>query len=307
MKAVVVTQAGGPEVLQVQDRPDPEPAVDQAVVRLAAANVNPTDVAARQGLYPPNFGIEGPPYVLGWDLAGEVVAVGDGVHDFSPGDHVVGMIPWYAAGGRFGAYAELVLLEAHWLVPLPDRLDPVQAATVPLNALTAQQALRLFGAAAGDELLITGASGAVGSFAVQLAKEQGLQVTAVAGTDDEAWVRELGADTVLPRDADLSAIGTFPYVFDAVPVGADAFPAAARGGTIVTTRALREKPDPDSGVTLRPMLIEQDTPALEDLVGQVAAGRLKTRVSQTVPLADAAEAHRLVEERGRRGKVVLVP
>ncbi|MGX6449410.1 NADP-dependent oxidoreductase [Patulibacter sp. S7RM1-6] len=306
MKAVVVSAAGGPEVLTVEERPDPEPAVDQAVVRLAAANVNPTDVGARQGMLPPGFDIEGPPYVLGWDLAGEVVAVGTGVHDFSPGDHVVGMIPWYAAGARFGAYQELVTLEAHWLVPLPDGLEPVDAATIPLNALTAQQALAHLGASAGDRVLITGASGAVGSFAVQLAKQQGLEVAAVAGTDDEAWVRELGADAVLSRDADLTQVGAFPYVLDAVPVGAEVFPATANGGVIVTTRPIREQPDADAGIEQRPMLIEQDSAALEDLVGQVAAGRLRTRVARTVPLVEAAEAHRLAEERGRRGKIVLV-
>lgn len=86
MQAIVVTASGGPEVLEAQDRPDPEPGPGQVVVRLAAANVNPTDVAARGGMYPPGFGIEGPPYVLGWDLAGDVVAVGEGVADGPVGD-----------------------------------------------------------------------------------------------------------------------------------------------------------------------------------------------------------------------------
>jgi NADPH:quinone reductase-like Zn-dependent oxidoreductase len=317
MRAVVVTQAGGPEVLEVQDRPDPTPGPGQAVVRLAAANINPTDLGARQGMFPPGFGIEGPPYVLGWDFAGEVVAVGEGVAEtvaaggdpavspFGPGDQVVGMIPWYAAGGRYGAYAELVLVEAEWLVARPETLSAVDAATIPLNALTAHQALGHLGAPQGAEILITGASGAVGAFAAQIAVAEDLKVTAVAGTDDEEFVRGLGVERVLPRDADLAEIGRFRYVLDAVPVGADVFPATDDGGVIVTTRPVKD--EPGRRITQRPMLIEQDTALLARLVEGVAAGGLVTRVARTMPLEQAAEAHRVVEEPGRRGKIVLVP
>jgi NADPH2:quinone reductase len=305
MRAVVVTEPGGPEVLQVQELPDPDLGSGDAVVRLAAANVNPTDLGARQGFFAPGFDIAGPPYVLGWDLAGEVTAVGDDVADWAVGDWVVGMIPWYMAHGRYGAYAELVLLRAEWLVDLPPSLDPVQAATVPLNALTAQQAIALLHAPRGAQILITGASGGVGSFAVQLAVAAGLRVTAVAGTDDDEWVRALGAETVLPRDARLSTVGSFSCVLDAVPVGAQVFPAVADGGTIVSTRAVHD--DAGRGITQRPMLIEHDTEALRKLVHRVAAGALLTRVSETVPLAEAAHAHCLAEQHGRHGKIVLVP
>jgi NADPH:quinone reductase-like Zn-dependent oxidoreductase len=215
------------------------------------------------------------------------------------------MIPWYAAGGRYGAYQELVLLEARWLVRRPETLTPVDAATVPLNALTAEQCIGHLGAPEGAEVLVTGASGAVGSFAVQLAVAQGLRVVAQAGTDDEDWVRELGAARVLPRDADLSDVGTFSWVLDLVPLGEGVFPAVADGGTIVTTRPIRE--EPGRQITQRPMLIEEDTANLERLVEGVATGGLRTRVSRTMPLAEAAEAHRVVEEPGRRGKIVLVP
>jgi NADPH2:quinone reductase len=350
MQAIVVTEPGGPEVLRAQDRPDPEPGPGQAVVRLAAANVNPTDLGARQGMYPPGFDIQGPPYVLGWDLAGEIVAVGEGVADgpggggvagatsplaqedeaadgstidddpepaalaasadpgtpaFGPGDPVVGMIPWYASGGRYGAYQELVLVEARWLVRRPETLSAVDAATVPLNALTAQQALGHLGAPEGAEILITGASGAVGSFAAQIAVAEGLRVVAQAGTDDDEWVRSLGVDRVIGRDADLAEIGTFAYVLDTVPLGESVFPAVQDGGTIVTTRPIEA--EPGRQIVQRPMLIEEDVADLERLVEGVAAGALLTRVSRTVPLADAGEAHRLSEESGRRGKIVLVP
>lgn len=305
MRAVVVTEAGGPEALTVQDRPDPVPGPGEAVVRMAAANINPTDLGARQGMYPPGFDIDGPPYVLGWDLAGEVTATGDGVDGVAAGDAVVGMIPWYAAGGRYGAYAELVLLEAQWLVPLPDGLAPAVAATVPLNALTAEQALAKLAPPGGAEILVVGASGAVGSFFVQLARAAGHPVTAVAGTGDEEWVRGLGATTVLARDTDLGEVGPFRAVLDAVPVGAAAFAATADGGVIVSTRPVED--EPGRGIDQRPMLIEADPPALARLVGRVASGELVSRISTTVPLAEAARAHALSEERGRQGKVVLVP
>src|SRR3954452_9852421 len=171
MQVVEVTELGGPEVLQVAERPDPEPGPGQVVVRIRAANVNPTDLGARVGAgrhAPPD-----PPFVLGWDLAGEVTAAGEGVSDFGTGDRVVGMVQWYEARGQFGTYAEAAAFDAEWLVPLPDALDYETACTIPLTAVTALQGLKLLAAPDGCELLVTGASGAVGSFAVQLAKRAG--------------------------------------------------------------------------------------------------------------------------------------
>ena len=304
MHAVIVTQAGGPEVLELQEVPDPQPGPGEAVVRLEAANVNPTDLGARQGMFPPGFGIDGPPYTLGWDLAGEVLSVGEGVGAVAPGDAVVGMIPWYAAGGRYGAYAEQVLLQAEWLVPRPEGLSAVDAATVPLNVLTAQQALALLAVPTDGELLVIGGSSAVGSFAIQLAVADGAKVTAIAGSGDEDWVSGLGA-TALSRDTDLSSVGPFAHVLDAVPVGAGAFPAIADSGAVVTTRPVEE--EAGRGIDQRPMLIEADPQALDLLLQRVASGELRTRVSTTVPLAEAAKAHELTEEKGRQGKVVLVP
>ena len=305
MIVVVCTQAGGPEVLLSADWPEPVPGPTEAVVRLAAANVNPTDLGAREGHYPPGLDIVGPPYILGWDLAGEVTAVGDQVAGCRVGDQVVGMIPWYAAGGRYGTYAELVLLQAQWLVARPDGLDPVTAATVPLNALTARQALARLDAPAGGEILITGASGGVGSFAVQLAVRGGLRVTAQAGTADDDWVASLGAERVLSRDAPVSELGRFSHVLDAVPLGAAVFDAIADGGSVISTRGVPERAG--RGIRQAPMLIEQDTAALRELVKAVAVGELRTRVAQTLPLRDAARAHRLTAQAGRHGKVVLTP
>jgi NADPH:quinone reductase-like Zn-dependent oxidoreductase len=304
MKTIVVSEPGGPEVLRVENRPTPVPGGGEAVVRLGAANVNPTDLSAREGQVPPDQEIEGPPYVLGWDLAGEVDAVGDNVDEHEVGDPVVGMIPWYEAGGHYGTYAEKVLLREKWLVRRPSDLDPALAATIPLNGLTAAQAIDRLQAPAGAELLIVGASGAVGSFAVQLAAKRDLRVSAVSGRDDEDWVDSLGADAVISRDADLGSIGRFSYVLDAVPVGATVFPAVADDGRILSTRPIDQ--DPGRGIEQISMLVELDVDRLRELVGEVAAGSLKTRVAETVSLVDAAVAHRHSEEPGHHGKSVLV-
>jgi NADPH:quinone reductase-like Zn-dependent oxidoreductase len=304
VKAVVVREHGGPEVLRTEEHPEPVPAAGQAVVRMRAATVNPIDLAARTGWHPPAFTIEGPPYVPGWDLAGDVVAVGADVDAFAPGDSVVAMIPWHAAGGRYGAHAELVLVEASWLVGLPDGLDPVDAATVPLNGLTAVQALGLLGVGSGDSLLVTGASGAVGGFAVQLAARAGVAVTAVASAGDEAWVRSLGATAVVD-EAGLAAAGPFRLALDAAPVGGPVFPAVQAGGAIVATIPVPEAPA-DARIDQRLVFVQEDPEALAELVGLLASGALRTRVARTLPLTEAAEAHRLAAGRGRRGKIVLV-
>ena len=304
MRVVEVSEAGGPDVLRVVERPTPEVGPGDVLVAVEAATINPTDLGAREGFVV--GGAAAPPYVLGWDFAGEVRQVGAGVDRLRPGQPVVGMIPWYAAGGRYGAYAEQVAVPHEWVVARPEGASAQDAATVPLNALTAAQMIALLDLPAGSRVLVTGASGAVGSFAVQLLVRAGHEATAVAGTDDEEWVRSLGATTVLPRDADYAAVGRFPAVVDAVPVGAAVFPAVERGGAMAVTRPVDE-PDPALGITLRPMLVEADRALLEHLVGELAAGRLRTRVSATYPLVQAADAHRAAEEHGRRGKVLLLP
>jgi NADPH:quinone reductase-like Zn-dependent oxidoreductase len=302
MRVVEVTELGGPEVLRVAERPEPEPGPGQVVVRVRAANVNPTDLGARVGA---GRTVPDPPFVLGWDLAGQVTAAGEGA-DFGPGDRVVGMVQWYEDGGSVGTYAESTVFEAEWLVPLPNGLDYETACTIPLNAVTARQGLELLDPPEGSDLLVTGAGGGVGSFAVQLAKAAGHRVIAQAGRDDETWPRELGADEVLPRNADLGTIDPVPAVFDAVPLGELAFAAVEDGGAIVSTRPPPEAPA-ERKIRQEAFLIHHDREALRQVVDAVAAGELRTRVDRTLPLTEAGEAHRLVEAGGLHGKVVLTP
>jgi NADPH:quinone reductase-like Zn-dependent oxidoreductase len=236
-----------------------------------------------------------------------VASVGPDTAEFRVGDRVVGMIPWYLTRGAPGGYAEFVAADAEWLVPLPDGLDFVSAATVPLNAQTAHQGLSLVSLAmlpAGSSILVTGASGGVGGFAAQLAAQGDYRVLAQASHGDEQWVHEIGAHEVVSRSADLATVGPVAAVFDAVPIGEAAAAAVEDRGVVVTTRPTPAIV-PARGVRHELQLIRLDRKLLAELVGQVAAGRLRTRVAATMPLTEAADAHRQVLAGGLHGKVVL--
>jgi NADPH:quinone reductase len=297
VRVVEVTAFGGPEVLRVAERPDPEPAAGIVVVAIHATSVNPTDLSTRDGSRRKRMPDLEPPFVPGWDLAGEILATGD---------RVVGMIPFAQIGGRVGAYADQAAVDPAWLAPLPEGVPADEAATLPLNSLTARQSLDLLGLAAGDALLVTGASGGVGGFAVQMAVADGLEVIAVAGRDDEDWVGSLGASEVLPRDASLSGTRPVDGVLDAVPLGPErSTPTLRDGGTAVFTRT-PDPPEPDRDLRFETILVKPDAPLLTELARQLADGRLRTRVAQVLPLEEAARGHELAEAGGLHGKVVLV-
>ena len=303
MRVAEVTEFGGPEVLRIGERPEPQPAAGEVVVRIAAANVNPSDIGARSGQGRRRMPDLEPPFVPGWDLAGEVVSA-EAATGYSPGDRVVGMIPWVRIGGRVGAYAEAAAVDPDWLAPLPDGVEDTVAATLPLNAMTARQGLDLIAAPPGSTLLVTGASGAVGGFATQLAARDGLRVLAVASTDDEEWVAGLGAAEVLPRSTDLASLEPVDAVFDAVPLGPPAAAPLRDGGAVLFTRSPEDFERAEK-LRVETLLADSDPAALRELAADLGAGRLRTRVAQTLDLAEAGEAHRLVEQGGLRGKIVL--
>jgi NADPH2:quinone reductase len=302
MRVVEAVEFGGPEVLRVAERPDPEPAAGEVLVRVHAATVNPTDLAARSGAARRRLPDLEPPFVPGWDLAGEVVKSEAG--GLSPGDRVAGMIPWVRIGGRVGAYAEAVAVDFDWLARLADDTDYVTGATLPLNALTARQGLDLIAAPSGSRILVTGASGGVGGFATQLATRDGLRVVAQASEGDEEWVAELGAAEVLPRRAELSALDPVDAVFDAVPVGPPATAPLREGGAVLFTRS-PEDFERAGQLRVETLLADSDPAALAALAADLGSGRLKTRVAETHGLEQAADAHRRLEAGGLRGKIVL--
>jgi NADPH:quinone reductase-like Zn-dependent oxidoreductase len=303
MRVVEVAAFGGPEALTVAERPDPVAAPGQVLIRVRAANVNPTDLSVRDGSVVRRNPRVTPPVVPGWDLAGEVAALGDGVTGFEPGQRVVAMVHWPTDSGTIGAYSELVALDAALVVPTPDGVDDATAATIPLNALTADQALGIIDPAPGTTLLVTGASGAVGAFGAQFAVQRGLRVIAQAGRDDEDFVWSLGVEDVLPRDADLTAIDEVDNVFDAVPLGPVAATRMAPGGTAVFTRGGQsEAPD---GHRFEVVLCTDAPDALRRVVADVGDGLIATRVAQVLPLEEAPRAHELAEAGGNHGKIVL--
>ncbi len=241
MRVVEMRRYGGPEVVGEAERPDPRPQPGRVLVRVAAAEINPVDLWAREGLLRAvTPGLE-PPFVAGWNLAGTVLAAGAG---FAAGQPVVGLIPWFGvAKDGIGAHAEIVSAEPGWLAPLPAGVDPVQAATLGLNAPAAAQALDLLDVGKGGTLLVVGASGAVGGFAVQLAASAGVDVIAAAGgPDDEAYLAGLGAARVLPRTApeELAAAvralepAGVDAVLDAALLGAPVLGAVRDGGEFVS-------------------------------------------------------------------------
>jgi NADPH:quinone reductase-like Zn-dependent oxidoreductase len=311
MYVAEVAEYGGPEAVRVVERPDPVPAVGRVLVRVAASAVNPVDLWAREGRLAAALPGLTPPFVPGWDLSGTVLEDAAG---FTAGQRVVGLIPWFdVAAGGVGAHAELLSAEPGWLAPLPDGVDLVGAATLGLNAPTAAQALDLVDLPAGATLLVTGASGAVGGFAVQLASARGATVVGLAGgADDEAYLAAIGAELVLPRTApaDLAGVVRAAYpdgvdvVLDAALIGGPAIGAVRDGGTFVSASA-PAAPPAERGVTVTSFGVRPDSPQLARLAQDLATGRLLTRVAATVPLADAVDAHRRAGAHGLRGKVIL--
>lgn len=300
MQVVELGTYGG--ALQVVERAEPVAGPGQVVVRLLASSVNPVDWLVAAGVLAGMTPHLTPPLVLGWDLVGEVAQVGQGA-PYAVGDGVAAMLPWFADG--VGAWAELLVVDPAWLAPLPAGVDAGEAATLPLNGTTARQALDLVGLSAGQTLLVTGGSGGVGGYAVQLAAAQELRVLATASAGDEDRVRALGAERVVPRgDALLEAVHGVDGVLDAVPVGPQLIGAVRDGGSFVTVLDTAI-PVAERGVRVAKVSVEPDAAQLSTLLQALAAGRLSTRVAHRLPLTHAGKAMELASGGGLSGKVLL--
>ncbi|MFI6807759.1 NADP-dependent oxidoreductase [Streptomyces luteogriseus] len=295
MRAVVVNSFGGPEAVEVVETEVPEPGARQVRIKVAAASLNPVDAEVRAGA----FGGAGRRIGLGWDVAGTVDAVGV-ASSWSVGDEVVALD--YGMVKPLGTHAEYVVVDTDAVALAPATVDAVRAATLPLNALTASQALDRLELAPGDSLLVTGAAGAVGGYAVQLAAHRGISVTGLAREGDEAFVRSLGAGrfvgAVADRDVDA--------VLDAAVLGEPALAGVRDGGRYIGVIPQAE-PASVRGVRTGAVEVSADGARLAELVRLVDEGVLTTRVAETFALEDAAKAHARLDGGGVRGRLVLVP
>jgi NADPH:quinone reductase-like Zn-dependent oxidoreductase len=297
-RAAVVRTPGGPDSIEIIDVPVVEPGPGEVRVEIAGATVNPVDLALAAGVFHELRLIDQPDHTgLGWDFAGTVTAAGPDV-DLAVGSRVAGLVGGFDRD--FGTYAEQLVVPARDTALVPDGLDLVTAATVPLNGLAAAQLVDLLGDGGGRSLLVTGAAGAVGGYVVSLAQDRGWRVTGLARAEDEKFVRGLGA--AFTADA---APG-----WDAVADGAvlqEQGVALVRDGGLFVGVQPGAAPAEVRGVTVRVVVAQPDGARLAQLLDATASGGLQARVHAVVPLDQVATAHRAVAKGGVRGKYVLQP
>ena len=311
MKAAVIDRYGGNEVVDVRDMPVPVPKEDEVLIRVRAASVNPVDWKIRSGKVRLVTG-GGFPKVLGTECAGVVVETGAEVEGILPGEAV---IAWPGVR-RLGAYAECLCAPASGVFHAPQGLSFAEAATLPIAALTALQSLRDLGEpAANDRVLINGASGGVGTFAVQIAKELGAEVTAVCSAANADLVRDLGADRVIDYTREDYARGSERYdlIFDAVSKSsfAKSKRALTPGGIYVATL-----PTPStlfnriltgffSRKKAKLVMVRPNAADMQWMKERIEAGKIRVVIDRAYPLEQIREAFAFSETGKARGKVVL--
>lgn len=306
MKAIVVKEFGGPEVLKYQDAPKPEPKNDEILVRVMAAAVNPVDTYVRQGKLSRGSGIGGP-IIIGYDIAGTVEKTGADAKKFKAGDQVY----CYLSVMRGGGYAEYAVAKESETALKPKNINFIEAAAVPLAATTAWQALiDTAKIDKGQTVLIHGGSGGVGSFAIQIAKARGAKVIATASTAHQELLKQLGVDQAI--DYTTTKFEDTVRDVDAVLncVRADtlgrSYGIVKKGGIIVS---ITDEPDQNEcakhGIRGTRLGAHPDSKVLEELTNLIEAGKMKPIVSQTFPLADATKAHEQIETHHTLGKIVF--
>jgi NADPH:quinone reductase-like Zn-dependent oxidoreductase len=308
MKAVRIHSYGGPEVLVYEDAPRPTPGPGEVLIKVKATAVNPIDWKIRAGHYkgmsPVSF-----PFILGWDLSGVVESVGSGVKQFKGGEEVFA----YLNTQKPGAYADYVSVEEGTPVLKPKSLDPIHAAAIPLAGLTAYHGLFEEGQLkSGQRVLIHGAAGGVGAFAVQLAKWKGAYVIGTASGKNESFLRGLGVDEFIDytkrsfdqivRDVDL--------VFDTIggETQEKSYGVLKKDGTLVSTVGIQSPGKAAaSHISAKAFRNHINPAALKELGDLAVAGKLKVVVEKVFPLSEARAAHELSEAGHVRGKIVMEP
>jgi NADPH:quinone reductase-like Zn-dependent oxidoreductase len=300
MKAVVVHQYGGPEVLKFEDYPDPVPGAGEVLVRVAAASVNPIDYKRRAGLtkdfYPLKF-----PGLIGVDVAGTAVKIGPGVDGFSIGDQVFAMAD--------NTYAELCVVKAEVLAKVPKGLDLIQAAALPLVTVTGNQLMAATGIKAGQTVMVVGAVGNVGRSAVFTAKQRGATVIAGVLKRQFDQAKTVGADQAVATDDDTAIANLAPLDAVADAVGgrtAEKLIAKVKpGGVFATVLEVPQDAAKYTSVKVAHVFSKFDRKTLEFMAEAVRDGKLVIPISQKLPLREAAEAQ-AAAEKGSAGKILLV-
>lgn len=305
MKAVVIHEYGGPEVLKYEDVPRPEPQADQILVRVIAAGVNPVDGMIRSGMFANEK--RAFPIILGGDIAGVVEKVGSKITKFKAGDPVFAYISLDNSGG----YAQYALVTEREAAPKPKSLTYVEAAAVPIVAMTAWQALvDTAKLTAGQTVLIHGGSGGVGSFAIQIAKARGAKVIATASTTNQDFLKQLGADVAIDytkqkfedvaKDVDvvLDSIGRDTL--------ARSYGVVKKGGIIVSIVARPKESELEQhSIRGTALSVEPNSEELAEIGKLIDDKKIKVVVSQTFPLSEAMKAQEQVATGHTRGKIVL--
>jgi len=304
MKAIVIHEYGGPEVLKYEDIPQPEPKDDQLLIRIIAAGVNPVDGMIRSGMFNGNRAF---PIILGGDVAGVVEKIGSRITKFKVGDPVFA----YVSLDNSGGYAQYALVREREAAPKPKALTYVEAAAVPIVAITAWQALvDTAKLSAGQTVLIHGGSGGVGSFAIQIAKARGAKVVATASTANQDFLKQLGADVAVDytkqkfedvaKDVDvvLDSIGRDTL--------ARSYGVVKKGGIVVSLVARPKESELEKhGIRGSALNAEPNSEELAEIGKLIDKRKIKVIVSQTFPLSDAMKAQEQVATGHTRGKIVL--
>ncbi|MET0956239.1 MAG: NADP-dependent oxidoreductase [Cryobacterium sp.] len=308
MKAVRFHQFGSPEVLRYEDAEQPSAAEGEVLIRVAGSAFNPADTGIRGGTLPFPVAL---PHVPGYDVSGTIAALGAGVDGLKVGDAVIGFLPM----GADGSAAEYVVAPAGVLAAAPSRIPLADAAALPSVALTAWQGLfDLGGLSAGQRVLITGAGGAVGGYAIQLAKRAGAYVIATASPQSRDAVAAAGADEIIDHTSTTvldSVTEPVDVLFNLAPLTEEGFTALVAlvrdGGIVVSTAAWMTTPgDERRGVRTAGVFVQADVAELSQLVALVDSGELIVTVDRRVGLSDLPGVHAEAAAGGIRGKVIAV-
>lgn len=306
MKAVRIHEYGGPEVLRYEDAPRPEAGPGEVLIRVHAASVNPVDWKVRAGYAKDRLKYK-MPFIPGWDVSGVVEAVGSGVSRLKVGDEVYSRPDI----SRDGTYAEYVVVKESEVALKPKSIDHVHAAAIPLAALTAWQAL-FDGAklSAGQTVLIHGAAGGVGTFAVQFAKIKGARVIATASKKNHEFLRSLGADEMIDYNTTKfeDVVRDVDVVLDTITgeTADRSYQVIKKGGIYVSILA---PPSPEKaaahGVRTHHTFVQANAEQLNEIAKLVDSGKLKLTIEKVFPLAEARAAQELNAQGHTRGKIVL--